>query len=200
MLRDLMKQYALLGLHDWRENTEEGIRQRARECLGNRILSTDWELHTEVGRPRLAKFFPMPKFGYGRDIEHCFFLPKLYENDGIESWTFVLFVLVQEQNCLAFRFEPAGRDGGRHDYAHMQFCRSIIGEELLLSGIPDWIPERDPAFPLPSSDPTKLFLSMATAVHGRSGGVDKVIVDMFQKASHVNLTTMYMRLLEEMFT
>jgi len=194
-----MKQYALQGLHDWRENTDEGIRKRARECLGNKILSDDWELHTEMARPRATKFVPMPRVGYGRDVEHCFFRPKLYDNDGIESWTFVLFVLVQEHNCLAFRFEPAGRDGGRHDYAHMQLCRRVIAEELLLSGIPGWIPERDPAFPLPSSDPTKLFLSMAMAVHGRSGGVDNIIVDMFQKASKVNLTKKYISLVQEMF-
>ena len=199
MLRDLMTQYALQGLHDWNENTEEGVRQRARKCLGNRISSVDWELHNEIRKPRPAMFFPMPKVGYGRDIEHCFFRPRLYETNGVESWTFALLVLVQEEKCLAFRFEPASRDGGRHDYAHMQFSRNLMGEDFLLSGIPVWIPERDPAFPLPSSEPTKLFLSMAVAVHGRSGGVDKVIVDMFQKASQVGLTKRYISLLQEMF-
>ena len=194
-----MKQYALQGLHDWNENTEEGVKQRAANCLNNKILSSEWELHTEIKSPRLAKFFPMPKVGYGRDVEHCFFRPKLYQAGGVENWSFVLFVLVQERKCLAFRFEPAGRDGSRHDYAHMQFCRNIIGEDLLISGMPDWIPERDPAFPLPSSNPTKLFLSMAIAVHGRSGGVDRVIVEVFQKASQVNVSKKYITLLREMF-
>ena len=199
LLRDLMRQYALQGLHDWRVNTDARVRSRAVTSLSNKISLTDQELHFEIGKPRPSKFFPVPKFGYGKEMVHCFFLPRVYESDGLESWTFVLFVLTNGKENMAFRFEPAGRDGGRHDYAHIQFCRNVIGDDFVLAGIPTWIPERDPAFPLPSSDPVKLFLSMATAVHGRSGGVDKVIIDMFQRANQVNATRKYIGLLNEMF-
>ena len=198
LLRNLMMQYALQGLHDWRSRTNQAVQQRATACLGNRISSTEQELHFELGRPRPNKFFPMPKFGFGQDIEHCFFLPRLYRTENSENWNFVLFVLARGANGLAFRFEPASKDGNRHDYAHMQFCRRIMGEDFVLTGVPDWISERDPAFPLPSSDPVKLFLSMATAVHGRIGGVDKVIVDVFQKANQANVTGRYITLLNEM--
>ena len=199
LLRDLMRQYAVQGLHDWRENTEERVRTRAVTSLGNKIASTDKELYFEIGRPRPTKFFPMPKFGYGKEIDYCFFLPRVYESNGLERWTFVLFVLTNGRENLAFRFEPASGDKGKHDYAHIQFCRTVIGADFVPAGIPAWIPERDLAFPLPSSDPVKLFLSMATAVHGRSGGVDKVIINMFQRANQVNATRKYIGLLTEMF-
>ena len=197
LLSDLMLQYALRGLYDWQQNTTDKVQSRARECLSNRIPSTDGELHYEFSKQAPEKFFPMPKSGYRPEIEHGFFLPRSngYGVDG--GWSFILFILLQKDNSLAFRFEPAQPTGCRHDYAHIQFCRKIGNNDLTPIGIPDWIPERDPAFPLPSSDPVKLFLLMATAVHGRSGGVKKVIVDIFQNASEPNKSNKYIDLLRK---
>ena len=203
LLIDLMLQYALRGLDDWENYTTEEVRDRARKCLSYRIPSTEWELRNELKKPTPQKFFPMPKFEKRQEsrkkseIEHCFFLPKPHNSGVNVGWTFILFILLEKDNSLAFRFEPAQSAGCRHDYAHMQFCQKIGNNGFTPIGIPDWIPQRDPAFPLPSSNPVKLFLQMATAVHGRSGGIDMVIRDIFQGASKVNDYKKYMTLLEK---
>ena len=139
----------------------------------------------------------MPKVGYRSEIDHCFFLPRSIQSGATGGQSFILFILLADDQSLAFRFDPAEAGGKRHDYAHMQFCRTLNDVDLPFIEIPDWVPQRDPAFPLPSSDPVKLFLVMATAVHGRSGGVVQVIIDIFQQAGKTEMTKTYIDLLTQ---
>lgn len=200
LLRDLMLQYALQGLYDWTENTNRNIQQRARVCLSQKISLSDGDIRHKIVIPNPDVFFPMPKVGYRSGIEQCLFMPRSHGcgDLGSWSWSFILFILLADNNSLAFRFEPAQMAGQRHNYAHMQFCRKIIGIDHILGDIPSWIPCRDPAFPLPSSNPVKLFLSMATSVHGREGGVNNVIVDIFQKAGKTAKLKIYEKHLHEL--
>ena len=89
---------------------------------------------------------------------------------------FELFVVVDEQNCLGFRFEPAHSEG-THRYNHVQINRQMT---LSVNGIPSWLPESYPAFPVGSAKPWDLFLYMATSVHGYDGGMKRVIEEMFE--------------------
>ena len=198
LLGDLILQYALHGFGDWKTGTPEEVQRRARTCLRNNIFESDGELRYGIGKSSEPKFVPMPKYGYRTNIEQCFFLPKKMGTTGAEAWMFVLFVLVTGTKGLAFRFEPAGDEGSRHNYPHMQFCRQIVGHDSNPIGIPDWVPERDPAFPLPSSDPLMLFLSMLISVHGRKGGIEDVITKIFQEANQAFKTRKYFTALRDM--
>ena len=197
LLDDLILQYALSGFGDWKTSTPEEVRRRARACLKNNIFENDGELRYGIGTLAGMKFVPMPKYGYRTIIEQCFFLPKKLISADSEIWMFVLFILISGTRGLAFRFEPAG-EGSRHNYAHMQFCRQIMGDDSDPIGIPSWIPERDPAFPLPSSDPLMLFLAMLTSVHGRKGGIEEIITTIFQEANQTYRTKKYFDALKQL--
>ena len=95
---------------------------------------------------------------------------------------FDLFLFVKEQNCLAFRFEPPDKPNWSHNYPHVQLSRDLLHRTVKPKGIPSWLPDSYPAFPLPSSDPLKMFLSLVTAVHGRHKGFESILVEMFQTA------------------
>ena len=198
LLSDLMLQYALEGLHDWKQNTDEEVRNQARKLLSHRIFSNDGELRSGMAQPRPDKFFPIPRFGYKSEILFCCFLPRAQQPGVLDRFSFVLFLMLKNDNSLVFRFEPAEESGYRHNYPHVQLCQNVIGMNPPPMGVPTFIPERDPAFPLPSSNPLKLFLSMATAVHGRSGGVEKLIRTIFAKGSAVSASQKYFKALNEM--
>ena len=148
----------------------------------------------------LENLGPAPNWGHS-GIEFCFFMPRTI-NDcyNHEQVAFDLFLLVKGENNLALRFEPADEVGYSHSYAHVQLCRKVGkgSSEFIPKGVPNWVPDSYPAFPLPSSEPLKLFLSMATALHGRSGGIDKVLREIFQKAGRPSKASAYLQVLDEM--
>ena len=197
LLRDLVKEYALQGYQDWK-SADSTIIQRARSCLMNRVVETEYEVRSEVEKPSFGKFLPMPTFVYRKCIERCFFRMETIGDKEINCRTFELFVLLDMENSLAFRFEPADDPTYNHNYAHVQFCRKVYRKGICPHGIPDWLPVNYPAFPLPSSDPLKLFLSMALSVHGRSAGLEKLLVKIFQKASSPNKARQYINVIEQM--
>jgi hypothetical protein len=46
---------------------------------------------------------------------------------------------------------------------------------LTIDDLPTWVPTSYPAFPLRSSDPIEMFLSMTTSVHGYEGGIIEIL-------------------------
>ena len=190
LLSELMKEYALHGVRQWRDVGLD-LRSRANRCLGNRVVDTEPELYYQIGRPSHDKYFPMPRGSYQSDLKYCFFR---IEN----RISFLLCILVNDTNSLILRFEPADEPGWSHDYAHVQFCREDRRGGIAPLEIPDWIPDSYPAFPLPSSEPLKLFLSMVTAVHGRSNGIQSIFREIFQEAGRTKIYRNYITVLAEM--
>jgi len=184
-LIDLMTLYSRRGIADWR-NAQGELRQRARNCLGTAIAENDAEasvtirtIFNERNANRL-RFIPMPKVPTG-GIERCFFLPIRETTDkGEEIASFDLFLLVARTDCLAFRFEPAHVPQTTHRYGHVQMSRKMLRKSIEPTGVPKWLPVSYPAFPLATSDPLRMFLSMATAIHGYEGGVTRVLQDIFR--------------------
>lgn len=175
-LRQLMLVYSRRGLRDW-EKAASRLRAVARGHLADSIVDADWELYRAInGQPAERKFIPMPKYGY-KGFEWCFFLPARGKGDELRSLT--LFILVTSANGVAFRFE-SGR--GRHEYSHIQMTSNLKkpdGTAGEISCLPDWLPARYPAFPVPAENWMEMFLVMATAVHGGRGGIDGLIQDLF---------------------
>jgi hypothetical protein len=172
-----MKAYALRGVKDWNSKVPEATRKRARRLLGpSNIADKEWEVMNTIeairGGQRRQLFIPMPKV-FHTGIEVCFFLP-LREAD--DRAAFDLLLLCETDNCLGFRFEPAQL--GTHDYGHVQMNRKMMRESVEVSGLPGWVPESYPAFPLRTSDPLEMFLSMATAVHGYRQGMSELLTDL----------------------
>lgn len=199
-LLELMKAYALRGYQDWNDNTPDPIRRRAMNCLNFKIVENEWQTREQVRTlhgTENRKFMPAPKHRHA-GIEQCFFMPRSIGNDHDLKLAFDLFLLVNQAKNLAFRLEPADQPGHSHNYAHVQFCRKMMGGDLYLCGIPSWIPDSYPAFPLPSSNPLKLFLAMLTAVHGRSGGIERMLQDIFQRLGQPKNAVKYIKLLDEM--
>ena len=72
--------------------------------------------------------------------------------------------------ALAFRFETPSEAGpkgepGLHHFHHMQLTRTLrpFGD---VHGVPPWIPESFPTFPLDADTPLGLMLSMLLALYG----------------------------------
>ena len=112
--------------------------------------------------------------------------------------SFELFALVGRDNSLAFRFEPADEESSTHNYPHMQFCARLLNRQLRPGGVPEWLPESYPAFPLPYSDPMRLFLAMLTSIHGREGGLDAILREIFQQAGKIAQWRKYASALDRM--
>jgi hypothetical protein len=196
-LFDLLRLYARAGIADWKNASDE-LRRRAAECLGTAIADDEAQasvtistIYNQANASRL-RFIPMPKHPRRR-IERCFFLP-IHEraSHGQESTAFDLFLLVGGRDCLAFRFEPAHAPSSAHAYGHVQMCRSLLRKTIEVKVIPNWFPVSYPAFAISTSDPLQMFLSKATAVHGYSGGIVKVLQDIFQKASRPSEAVLYL--------
>lgn len=190
LLTELLKEYALLGVKDWHKADGE-LQAHARKCLENQIIDSDWEFWQQVNQPAQDLFLPMPRRSEAKQLEFCFFRVR---NDA----SFELFVLVDRENSLAFRFEPADEDAFRHNYPHVQFCARLQKRELRPGGVPGWLPESYPAFPLPYSDPMGLFLAMLTSIHGRAGGLDQILREIFQQASKMAQLEKYTDILDQM--
>jgi hypothetical protein len=202
-LIDLLGLYARRGIDDWNGAAHE-LRKRAQVCLGTAIAENVTEafvtiqtIYNEANANRL-RFIPMPKHPKG-GIERCFFLPvREIKAGGQEKVAFELFLLVARTDCLAFRFEPAHAFPSTHGYGHVQFSRKMLRRTIEVPNIPDWFPVSYPAFAISTSDPLRMFLSMATAVHGYSSGLVSVLQDIFQTASRAADSAAYLNELKKM--
>jgi hypothetical protein len=200
-LIELMSLYARRGIADWNQ-AHSSLRLRASRCLGTAAIAeneaeagvTIQTLYHETNANRL-RFIPMPKHPK-KGIDRCFFLPvRQRQTGGDEIVAFELLLLVQQTDCLAFRFEPAHQRPG-HNYGHMQLSRSMLRETIQVGGIPPWVPDTHPAFPVLTAEPLKVFLCMVTAVHGYEAGCTAVLQDIF--AGRPGELAMYLNILKTM--
>ena len=175
LLKELVTEYARKGVEDWKRLPQD-LQRAARKYLGNRIIDSEHQFWNQVPKETQDSFFPMPRRKEKKNLYCCFFRMR-------RKTSFELFVLVGCQNSLAFRFEPADEGASAHNYPHMQLCVRFQDLDPPPTGVPNWLPDSYPAFPLPASNPTKLFLAMLTSIHGRSGGVDEILREMFQQAN-----------------
>lgn len=210
---DLMKLYAQRGVDDWTK-ADTSLRRRAGDCfLATQIATSHQDAidtidavfngslqhgdAASLSHARKLSFIPVPK-PEKHPIERCFFLPVREIIAGREKVSFDLALLVSGRNCLAFRFEPADRPTWRHGYGHIQMNQKMLKKMISLGGtpgvgVPGWIPQSYPAFPLSTSNPLRMFLAMGTAIHGYANrGFADLIVDMFQKAGRTSDSTAYL--------
>ena len=184
-LKKLMSAYSRRGVNDWKNEAASGLRVAASGCLHRAIVENDWEIGRVIdGTPRERKFIPMPRHGYKKKgFEWCFFLPKSVRGE-LKSLTLFILVNHARGDCLAFRFECSSR--GPHEYSHVQLTSKLSRSGLIVpaqvgvgsSCLPEWLPVSYPAFPIPAKNWTEMFLAMATAVHGRYGGIDVVLQEV----------------------
>lgn len=210
---DLMELYARRGVDDWiRANAD--LRRRAGDCfLATQIATSHREAidtinavfngpirdgdAASLAHARSLSFIPMPKPGR-HQIERCFFLPVREKIGGKEKVSFDLALLVSGRNCLAFRFEPADPPTWRHGYGHLQMNQKMLKKMISLGGtpgvgVPTWIPDSYPAFPISTSNRLRMFLAMGTAVHGYANrGFADLLVDIFQTAGRTADSTAYL--------
>ena len=203
-LKKLMSVYSRRGMNDWKSDAAEDLRATASGCLLNSIVEDDWEIDRAInGRPNERKFIPMPRHGYkNRGFEWCFFLPKRV---GGKLKSLTLFILVNRarRDCIAFRFESSSQ--GPHGYAHVQLTSNLTKSGLTVpvqgteksSCLPMWLPVSYPAFPVPAKNWTEMFLVMATAVHGRYGGVDVLLQEVFQEAQQAYYAQRFRDMIEK---
>ena len=201
-LIELMKLYSRRGLADWKE-TPYPLRKSARrhlthagiaenEAQANIAINTIWNQNNTS----CVKFIPMPKRSRNA-FERCLFLPiREITANGCQSMGFELFVLVDETNCLAFRYETA-HPGSIHNYGHVQLTK-VLKKRAAPTTIPSWIPDSFPAFPIGTSDPLEVFLAMAVSVHGYQGGFLDVLREAFQEASRPRNIGFYVERLRDM--
>lgn len=206
-LLELMIRYAAFGFRDWNENANRPAKDMAMRCLRNNIVESDWDAQDQVRRAVNgggSKFLPVPMHRH-RGIGRCFFLPRTTGQPGAGSLAFDLVLMIVRQNeaagrddgldgnaALAFRFEAPEPDDENHDYPHVQLCRKVARREFDVVGVPEWIPDSYPAFPLPCSNPLHLFLAMMLAVHGHGGGVDTVLQNIFTDTGRLTLIRQYL--------
>lgn len=198
-LNDLMKLYSMRGVDDWKRNTKAKHRMAVRELLSSSGIADDEkDIRRMICRifndgDFRKQFIPMPKCS-GPNIDWCFFLPIKITQENDEYLRLFLLIKCKEYvkrkgyNWICFRFEGDSQSS-RHGYSHLQFTRSI--PEFPETFGPDWLPSSDPTFPIPARDPLEMFLCMATAVHGFRGGIDELLVDIFQKASRPKYALQY---------
>jgi len=188
---DFMKAYAVRGISDWRHAGEQ-VRTRAIRLLGNRLAQREEEakatIESIVSGMKGTRFIPMPN-RRPDDIEYCFFMPITYD----AGTAFDLLILCSDNNCLGFRFEPADPRLTTHGYGHIQMNRRMEGGTLAVGGLPEWVPTSYPAFPLRTSEPIKIFLSMVTAIHGYPKFMDDVLQKTIPAAGNRQV---YARMLE----
>ena len=192
-LNDLMRLYSMRGVDDWRNDTKAKLRKEVRQRLSNSgIAENEKDVRRMICRIFHAKdsriqFIPMPKCPEP-SIDWCFFLPTKIDQGNDEYLRLFLLIKCKRHNWIGFRFEGDSQVS-RHGYRHLQFTRNI--PEFPEAFGPDWLPDSDPAFPVPARDSLEMFLCMATAVHGFRGGIDDILVDIFQKASRPSYALQY---------
>lgn len=193
-LNDLMRLYSMRGIDDWKRNAKAKHRIAIRKLLSNSGIADDEkDIKRMICRifndgDFREQFIPMPKCS-GPNIDWCFFLPiKITQESNEYLRLFLLikckgYVKRRGYNWICFRFEGDSLNS-RHGYSHLQFTRSI--PEFPATFGPDWLPDSDPTFPIPARDSLEMFLCMATAVHGFRGGIDSLLIDIFQQATRPN--------------
>lgn len=203
-LMELLHLYARRGIADWAGAPAE-LKKRAVECLGTDIAENEAEAGVTLstmynGRNmNRLRFIPMPKHPRG-GAERSFFAPiREQGRAGTDRVAFDLFVLVGSKNCLAFRFEPGHPLPSAHSYGHVQMSRMVLRRTVVTKSLP-WLPDTYPAFPLLTSEPLRMFLSMATAVHGYSTGLVTLLRDIFQAEGRIRELGGYLELLRGMLT
>ena len=196
-LNDLMKLYSMRGIDDWKANAKAKLRIAVRKCLSNADIADDEKDIKKMicrifhGGDFREQFIPMPKCS-GPNIDWCFFLPIKITQEYLRLF---LLIKCKGYNWIGFRFEGDSQSS-RHGYSHLQFTRNI--PEFPNDFGPDWLPDSDPAFPIPARDSLEMFLCMTTAVHGFRGGIDNLLMDIFQKAARPNDAREYKRKLDKM--
>ena len=201
-LSDLLRLYAQRGVADW-QKAPSGVRRRAEACLGAEIADHPAEavitLNTVYDRTNAnqLRFIPMPKHPAKGGIEWSFFIPVCEFRGALFSVAFELFLLVSGTDCLAYRFEQAHPPPSTHNYGHVQMSQALL-RKTILATTHKWIPVRYPAHPLGTSDPLRMFLAMATAMHGYSNGVLRVIQEIYQAASRAGDAARYVDELQKM--
>ena len=223
-LNKLMLEYSKRGIQDW-NNAAHDLRTKSMKYLSNSIAENENEINKIIyDNQKKPLFVPMPMQSSkgSRGFEWCFFLPEwcFFLPEWcffLPEWCFflpkkkygrlnslILFLLVNRArgDCLAFRFETSIRQNTPHGYPHMQLTRKMAesssSSENSIKGVPEWLPDRYPAFPIPAHDPLEMFLCMVTAVHGFRGGIDDLLVDIFQRASLPSYALQYKRKLDKM--
>lgn len=181
-LLELMKRYARQGIADW-DKAPALAKQKASIALGNKVADNEWQAFNTIEtnlkgvRAESCLFIPMPNVNHD-SIKHCFFLPIRIPAQ--KRMAFDLFLFIDDDKCLGFRFEPADPPDRAHGYGHVQMNCKMCKNSLVVKGIPDWLPDSYPAFPIRTSDPLQMFLSMATSVHGYGGGMIRVLQEVFK--------------------
>lgn len=189
----LMKAYAVLGMNEWRHAGQE-IKEKASRLLGKRLAQNDGQaeaaIKSLVRDEKRPYFIPMPQ--PRPDIAYSYFMPM---SDEVGT-SFDLLLHCRDDKWLGFRFEPADPKASSHNYGHIQMNRRMEGGgSIAVPGAPDWLPTSYPAFPLRSSDPVEMFLSMITSVHGYPKFISKIL-DRAQLSPRLRLN--YKNLLSRM--
>jgi hypothetical protein len=170
-----MKSYALQGVSDWR-HVGQAIQARAFRLLGKRLAQHENDAKSAIDSilsgMQDRRFIPMPR-PRRAGLEHSFFMPIRIDDD---RTAFDLLLLCEGQHCLGFRFEPADPGETTHGYGHIQMNRRMDSYTLQVSGLPEWVPTSYPAFPLRTSEPMGMFLSMVTSVHGYRTGMRELLL------------------------
>jgi hypothetical protein len=188
---NFMKAYALRGIRDWR-HASSAIKTRAQRLLPDRLAQSDREAEATIYSIRKgmkkARFIPMPDPQPSR-IDHSFFMPIRIDDNRTAFDLLILCPLARgtavqatTEKCLGFRFEPADADDTTHAYGHVQMNRAMEGGELMVGCLPDWVPESYPAFPLRTSEPLEMFLSLATSIHGYRRRMTELLMNIIPAA------------------
>jgi hypothetical protein len=180
-LHDILKLYARKGWTEWQEARDEE-QQAAKKVLGDALVQTEGQLDATLNEFRVGpgktstKFLPMPRLG-AKGFRRAFFAAISPEAQASPA-SFELLLVVSDEHRLSFRLEGSHGEKQTHDYSHLQLCRNVYGKTVKVS--PDWIPDSYPAFPISSSNSLGVFLYMLVAIHGRTGGIFKLLYDLLK--------------------
>ena len=124
-------------------------------------------------------FFLMPRDR--RNSNRISLLRVVARENLSEFRLYVLTLLRADEGVkqISFRFEgpesvAQGADTvGRHDFWHAQPTRDLRGAAGI-EGLPDWVPQDFPAFPLDAKDAPSVAVSMMIAVYGLQAARDMV--------------------------
>jgi len=67
---------------------------------------------------------------------------------------------------IAFRLEPPEGTSGVHSYPHLQLISGFTKDGASIPGIPDWMPDSQPAWPLDSRGPFALLCCLMIGLYG----------------------------------
>ena len=167
----LITAYARLGINLWKA-ADSATKQRARNVFGNYLEDNDikakFALRSLMDGKEGALFIPMPKIGH-HGIERCYF--ALRSKGDRLSYDLLLFC--EAERYLGFRFDPP--EEGTHAYAQIQMNRAMLHGDLRVRGLPVWLPDSYPAFPLCTSNSLEMFFSLITCVHGYPKEMSEVL-------------------------